>query len=122
MTFLSEHLYQVDLFYETYDGYNFRSIDKLFTQKPKRKYAYTEIIGEVPVGYDGVLLEFPSTGAINLNDSIVSGAFTNIRKQTYDRMKGTYSENSHSSKNSYFEYNNTAHFIICGYNVLRTII
>lgn len=94
------------LFYETYDGYNFRSIDKLFTQKPKKRYAYTEIIGEIPDEYDGVLLEFPSTGAINLNDSIVSGAFTNIRKQTYDRMKGTYSENSHSSKNSYLEYNN----------------
>jgi hypothetical protein len=94
------------LFYETYDGYNFRSIDKLFTQNPKKNFIFNEIIGEIPPKYDAKILDYSFVGAINLNSAVTTGAFTRIRKQEFNRMKNTYDENSHSSENSYKIYNN----------------
>jgi len=42
-------------FYETYDGFKYKSIDKLFEQKPKKKYIFNNLIrcesGERPDGY-----------------------------------------------------------------------
>ena len=54
------------LFYETSEGYYFRSIDTFFGQeydngkKWKRKFIYTQSTGAVPAGYDGKILEHSS--------------------------------------------------------------
>lgn len=94
------------LFYETYDGYNFRSIDMLFMQKPKRTLIYNQLIGEIPEGYDGKILDYSFMGTINLDNVINSGAMSTIRKQEFNRMKNTYNEVSIGSSVSYMEGNN----------------
>ncbi len=94
------------LFYETYDGYNFRSIDMLFMQKPKRTLIYNQLIGEIPEGYDGKILDYSFMGTINLDKVANSGAMTTIRKQEFNRMKNTYNEVSIGSSVSYMGDNN----------------
>lgn len=95
------------LFYETYDGFQFRSIDKLFTQEPKRKIIFNQLVGEVPPGYDYQILEYSFNGSLNLNNTVSTGALTIIKKQEFGRiMKNLYNENQHSSQDSYLDYNN----------------
>jgi len=94
------------LFYETYDGYNFRSIDMLFKQKPKRTLIYNQLIGEIPEGYDGKILDYSFMGTINLDKLVDSGAMSAIRKQEFNRMKNVYSEVSIGSSISYMGDNN----------------
>jgi hypothetical protein len=94
------------LFYETYDGYNFRSIDVLFKQKPKRKLIFNQLIGEIPEGYDGKILDYSFIGTINLDKLVNSGAMSTIRKQEFNRMKNVYNEVSIGSSISYMGDNN----------------
>lgn len=94
------------LFYETYDGFNFRSIDKLFQQTPKRNFIYNNLIGEIPPNYNGKILEYSFVGALDLKNMIESGAMTNSRLQEYNRYANAYGENTKSSESSYQEYNN----------------
>ena len=94
------------LFYETYDGFNFRSIDMLFMQKPKRTLIYNQLIGEIPEGYDGKILDYSFMGTINLDKLVDSGAMSAIRKQEFNRMKNVYSEVSIGSSISYMGDNN----------------
>ena len=94
------------LFYETYDGYNFRSIDMLFMQKPKRTLIYNQLIGEIPEGYDGKILDYSFVGTINLDKLVNSGAMSTIRKQEFNRLKNVYNEVSIGSSVSYSEFNN----------------
>jgi hypothetical protein len=94
------------LFYETYDGFNFRSIDMLFMQQPKRKLIYNQLIGEIPEGYDGKILDYSFIGAVNLDNVIKSGAMSTARKQEFNRMKNEYSENRKSSDLQYQGGNN----------------
>jgi hypothetical protein len=94
------------LFYETYDGYNFRSIDMLFMQKPKRTLIYNQLIGEIPEGYDGKILDYSFMGTINLDKLVNSGAMSTIRKQEFNRMKNVYNEGSVQSTVSYMGDNN----------------
>ena len=94
------------LFYETYDGYNFRSIDALFKQRPKRTLIYNQLIGEIPEGYDGKILDYSFMGTINLDNLVNSGAMSTIRKQEFNRMKNVYNEASIQSTVSYMEDNN----------------
>jgi len=94
------------LFYETYDGFNFRSIDMLFMQKPKRKLIYNQLIGQIPDGYDGKILDYSFIGAVNLDNVVKTGAMTTARKQEFNRMKNIYGENTKSSDLQYQEENN----------------
>ena len=94
------------LFYETYEGYQFRSIDMLFMQQPKRKLIYNQLIGEIPPGYDGKILSYSFIGSANLDNAIQTGAFTRARQQRFNPRTKGYDENSHSSSSSYFEFNN----------------
>ena len=94
------------LFYETYDGFNFRSIDMLFMQQPKRKLIYNQLIGEIPEGYDGKILDYSFIGAVNLDNVIKSGAMSTARKQEFNRMKNDYNENRKSSDLQYQGGNN----------------
>jgi hypothetical protein len=62
------------LFFETYDGYKFKSIDKLF-QGTYKKYIYNLTVGEVPSGYDGKILEYHSDKTIDVQQRLLSGAY-----------------------------------------------
>ncbi len=94
------------LFYETYDGFQFRSIDMLFMQEPKRKLIYNQLIGEIPPGYDGKILTYSFIGSANLDNAIQTGALTRARQQRFNPRTKGYDENSYDSESSYFEDNN----------------
>lgn len=96
------------LFYETYDGFNFRSIDMLFMQKPKRTLIYnqTQSVGEIPQGYDGKILKYSFKASTSADTAITSGALSTMRKQEFNRMKNVYNEQSIGSDISYMEFNN----------------
>ena len=64
------------LFYETYDGYNFRSIDALFNQEYKKKYVYinTEL---KPEEYDAKVLSYNIERDIDLSNNLTLGTYAN---------------------------------------------
>ena len=62
-------------FYQTSDGYHFKSIDNLFAQKPKRKYAFTGIPVDTQQQYDGVVVKYSSNLNITANNKLRAGAY-----------------------------------------------
>jgi hypothetical protein len=67
-------------FYETSKGFNFRSIDKLLEQTPKRKLIFNETPdargANIPFGYDGKILELESDNNINVQSKDEIGAYS----------------------------------------------
>ena len=94
------------LFYETYDGLNFRSIDMLFMQQPKRKYVYDQTVGKTPEEYDGKILTYSFKASTSLDSTITSGAMSSMREQKFNRMANDYNEGSLPSTVSYLGFNN----------------
>ena len=94
------------LFYETYDGFNFRSIDMLFMQQPKRKLVFDQTIGNLPEGYDGKILDYSFKASTSLDNTITSGAMSAMREQKFNRMSNVYNEGSLESTISYLGFNN----------------
>ena len=69
------------LFYETYDGYNFRSIDALFNQKYgdknyKKKFIYNNT-AEKPREYDSKILSYNIERDIDLGSNLTLGTYSN---------------------------------------------
>jgi len=65
-------------FFETSEGFKFKSIDSLFAQKKKKSLIYNESSdkgGQVPAGYDGKVLEQQSDNAVNVQDKFQMGAY-----------------------------------------------
>jgi len=69
------------LFYETYDGFNFKSIDSLFEQTSRGKYIYNNT-AELPPGYTGKIINPPvfSTN-IHLQPKLMMGTYNTEHKQ-----------------------------------------
>ena len=65
------------LFYETYDGFNFKSIDALFDQEYKYKYTYTNTTG-LPEGYNGKILNYAIDRNIDLLSNLAMGTYSNV--------------------------------------------
>ena len=70
------------LFYETSEGYHFKSIDSFFGQeyengkKWKKKFIYNQSIGPVPPDYDGKILEHTSLRKTpNTQEKLKMGAY-----------------------------------------------
>ena len=63
-------------FYETYDGFKFKSIDNLFKQSPKKKYIYTGT-ESLPVGYDASILSYQIKRDIDLQSNLTLGTYSN---------------------------------------------
>ena len=67
------------LFFETSEGFHFKSIDALFKQEKKKSFIFTESTdGEagIPVGYDGKILRQQSDNAINAQEKMMMGAYS----------------------------------------------
>ena len=65
-------------FYETSDGYHFKSIDALFSQQKKKSFIYNESTdrkGGIPAGYDGKILELSTNNAVNAQEKMEMGAY-----------------------------------------------
>ena len=70
-------------FYETSEGYKFKSIDTLLAAKPKRKYIANETT-KLPPGYTGKLYNYHFTSNYNLEDILMLGSFTDTTLTTYN--------------------------------------
>ena len=85
-------------FYETYDGFKFKSIDKLFQQQPKKKYIFNNLIGENPDGYDGKILDFAFDSTLDLQTSMVTGSLFNTKLKGVNTYESAYRENGFDYK------------------------
>jgi hypothetical protein len=86
-------------FYETYEGFKFKSIDKLFEQNPKRKLIFNNIIGEIPPGYDGKILDYSFDSTIDLKTSLLTGSLFNSKLKGVNAFESSYRENQFDHKN-----------------------
>jgi hypothetical protein len=93
-------------FYETYDGYKFKSIDKLFEQEPKKKYIFDNVIGQKPDGYDGKILDFAFDSTLDLKNVLLTGSQLNSKMKAVNAYESSYRENDFDSKNQFNETNN----------------
>lgn len=64
------------LFYENYDGFKFKSIDKLFEQKPVKRYIFNQT-AEKPDEYDGKILSYRIERDIDLQQNLTLGTYSN---------------------------------------------
>ena len=66
------------LFFETADGYQFKSIDKLFDKQQKKSYVFnnsTDMKEGIPAGYDGKILQHQADSSINVQSKMNMGAY-----------------------------------------------
>lgn len=66
------------LFYETADGYKFKSIDKLLQQKPKKKLIFTNTTF-LPDSYDAKILDYHFNSTIDIEKAFESGSLVNTQ-------------------------------------------
>lgn len=76
------------LFFQTRDGYSFRSIDALFEQSPVRKFIYNNT-GLTPQGYDGNIISYNVEKDIELRKNLTLGTYNN-RSVYFDFMAMNY--------------------------------
>ena len=77
------------LFFETYDGFKYKSLDTLFGQKPKKKYIYNNTT-KVPNGYDGKIINPPIMSTnIHLQPKLMMGTYNTEHKQ-FDFYKSKF--------------------------------
>ena len=65
-------------FFETSEGYHFKSIDKLFDQEKKKSYVYTQSTDcdkGIPAGYDGKVLDYQADSGVNVQEKKMMGAY-----------------------------------------------
>lgn len=93
-------------FYETYDGYKFKSIDKLFEQTPKRKMILNNIIGEVPPGYDTKILTHSFESSLDLKNILKTGSHLKTELNVLNTYESAYRKSDFGSDNQIKEYNN----------------
>lgn len=93
-------------FYETYDGFKFKSIDKLFEQKPKKKYISNDIIGQIPPDYDGKILVRSFSSSLDLKTILLTGSHLKSKLKSLNTYESSYRENEYDSKNQFNITNN----------------
>ena len=64
------------LFFKTRDGFQFKSIDGLFKQSPKKRYFLTSTPFK-PYAYDGKILNYSINRDINLSNNLSIGMYSN---------------------------------------------
>jgi hypothetical protein len=93
-------------FYETYDGFKFKSIDKLFEQKPKKKFIFNNLIEKTPPqGYDGKILDYAFDSTLDLKTTLLTGSQLNSKLKAVNSFESAYRENSFDSKKQFNDKN-----------------
>ena len=83
------------LFYETQDGFNFRSIDALFKeQKPKKKLIFTGT-PDTPVDYNDKIIQYSVQRDIDVRNNLALGTYAN-ESIFFDFYEFKYRERSYS--------------------------
>jgi len=87
------------LFFETAEGYKFKSIDNLFKQNYKRKLIYTRTT-QLPKEYNGKILEYSFDSAIDVEQALVTGSLfrTELRATNFYDNKPRINETSHKNQ------------------------
>jgi hypothetical protein len=62
------------LVFETYNGYNFRSIDSLFNEKPVKSFIYNSTT-KLPSGYDAKIVKYDADNSMNVEKTLKSGGY-----------------------------------------------
>ena len=76
------------LFFQTRDGYHFRSIDKIFTGEPKKKFIFNNST-QLPEGYDAKVLTYDINSDIDVGKNLVMGMYNN-RSIFFDPLSFNY--------------------------------
>lgn len=80
------------LFFENYDGFQFKSIDGLFDRIPIKKYIFNNTTSSVvPVGYDGKILDFSASDSSDFQSKLMMGTYNSANKG-FDAFKSAYDE------------------------------
>lgn len=96
------------LFYETAGqdgGYNFKSIDVLFSQSPKRKYIMTAT-NEIPPGYSGQILNHFEHVSIDLQRGLVGGDQTKKKLETINPFNTEFGSSEFKADAQNLDWNN----------------
>jgi len=92
------------LFYETYDGFNFRSIDALFQQERKGNYMFSNVDTN-PAGYKGKVISYDIDRDIDLQNNLMLGTYAN-RTLFFDFYAMNYKVRNYSVDQSGSSENN----------------
>lgn len=92
-------------FFDTYEGYKFKSIDVMFSQAPKRKMIQVET-HEFPISYTNKILESHFLNNMNVIDNIRHGSLNVSILKTWDPYNHQYTETTFDSNSLYQEVNN----------------
>jgi hypothetical protein len=80
------------LFFETADGYKFKSVDKLFDRIAIKKYIFNNTTSTiVPVGYDGKILNYESTDSSDFQSKLQIGTY-NSENKGVDAFESFYNQ------------------------------
>lgn len=92
-------------FWETTNGYNFKSIDKIFKDRNiVKKLIYTET-PYTPEGYDASILNYSWSKNISLDKKLLTSAFNNSTLTTFNPFTNRYNQDNFDSSKQ-FEYEN----------------
>lgn len=92
-------------FYETYDGYKFKSIDKLFEQKPKKKFIFNNLV-DLPPTYDAKILQYSFASSLDLKNILLTGSHSKTKLKGMNTYESSYRENEFDSKDQFKVTNN----------------
>jgi len=87
------------LFWETADGYNFKSLDTLLGQNMKKSITYNETPdnGNLPAGYDLKALEYSRSSENNVQGKMMMGAYS-TQLRSFDLYNPDFNEEELSSE------------------------
>ena len=92
------------VFYETYDGYNFRSLDALAEQESKGNYLFSNT-DDIPPEYTGKIISYDINKDIDLQNNLTIGAYAN-RTLFFDFYAYNYKVRNYSVDESGSSENN----------------
>lgn len=95
-------------FYETYDGFKFKSIDKLFEQTPKRKLIFNNLIEDsLPPEYDAKILEPPYfSSSFDLKTILQTGSHLMSELKALNTYESAFRKSKFDSMNQFNADNN----------------
>lgn len=79
-------------FFETSEGFKFKSIDKLFTQNYKRKLIFNNTTS-LPDGYDAKILDYTFDNTVDIQRQMSTGGLFQTENRAVDSYKSSYREN-----------------------------
>jgi hypothetical protein len=98
-------------FYETGDngrgiigGYKFKSIDKLFEQKPIRKMILNNTTS-IPLAYDTKILEYSFDSTVDIENSAITGSLFNTELKSFELFNNEYKLNDFDYTKQFNENN-----------------